>query len=86
MQRCHRVSDEAVAAVALKGTLRKLNVNSLPHVGISTVKALATAGRCFMFECQYRSTFTAASTLIKSGPAPALVLCDIRDCQPSLAS
>ena len=45
LQRCHRVSDEAVAAVALKGTLRQLNVNSLPHVGISTVKALATAGR-----------------------------------------
>ena len=62
LQRCHRVSDEAVAAVALKGTLRQLNVNSLPLVGISTVKALATAGRWVSYATyQYGSTFKAAS-------------------------
>lgn len=42
---CTKVSDEAVAAVALHGSLTRLNVNSIPGVGLSTIKALATATR-----------------------------------------
>ena len=43
---CTKVSDEAVAAVALHGSLTSLNVNSIPGIGLSTIKALATATRC----------------------------------------
>ena len=32
--------------------------------------------------CRYGSIFKAASVLNKPGPAPAPVLCDMRDCQP----
>lgn len=42
---CTKVSDEAVAAVALHGSLTSLNVNSIPGIGLSTIKALATATR-----------------------------------------
>lgn len=42
---CSKVSDEAIAAVALHGTLQSLNVNSIPGIGLSTIKALATATR-----------------------------------------
>ena len=45
LQGCTKVSDEAVAAVALHGTLTSLNVNSIPGIGLSTIKALATATR-----------------------------------------
>lgn len=42
---CTKVSDEAIAAVALHGSLHSLNVNSIPGIGLSTIKALATATR-----------------------------------------
>ena len=42
---CTKVSDEAIAAVALHGSLRSLNVNSVPGIALSTLKALATATR-----------------------------------------
>ncbi|DBB02954.1 hypothetical protein WJX77_009284 [Trebouxia sp. C0004] len=42
---CTKVSDEAVAAVALHGSLHSLVVNSIPGIGLSTIKALATATR-----------------------------------------
>ena len=44
---CTKVSDEAVAAVALHGSLTGLNVNSIPGIGLSTIKALATATRYY---------------------------------------
>lgn len=43
---CTKVSDEAVAAVVLQGSLHILNVNSITGIGFSTIKALATATRC----------------------------------------
>ncbi len=39
---CTKVSDEAVA---LHGSLHSLIVNSIPGIGLSTIKALATATR-----------------------------------------
>lgn len=47
---CVKVSDEAVAAVALHGSLHSLTVNSIPGIGLSTIKALATATR-YSFWC-----------------------------------
>ena len=38
-------TDEAIAAVALHGSLHSLNVNSIPGIGLSTIQALATATR-----------------------------------------
>lgn len=42
---CTKVSDEAVAAVALHGNLQYLSVQGVPSIGASTMKALATATR-----------------------------------------
>ena len=39
------MSDEAVAAVALHGNLHYLSVHGIPSIGMSTMKALATATR-----------------------------------------
>ncbi|KAK9811364.1 hypothetical protein WJX72_002569 [[Myrmecia] bisecta] len=41
LKRCQRVTDASIAAVASRGALRTLRVNSVPHVGLATIKALA---------------------------------------------
>ena len=62
---CSKVSDEAVAAVALHGSLHSLIVNSIPGIGLSTIKALATATR-YSFRCMLWAHFRAVEICINS--------------------
>eukprot|EP00879_Flechtneria_rotunda_P026293 GHRR01028028.1.p1 GENE.GHRR01028028.1~~GHRR01028028.1.p1 ORF type:complete len:517 (+),score=163.65 GHRR01028028.1:303-1853(+) len=43
LKRCARLTDEAIAAVADKGTLEVLSVNAVHNIGLATIQALASS-------------------------------------------